>query len=497
MTLAAGVKTSYSGDGVTVAFPVTFIFWDDSDVQAIHRDAAGAETTWVDGTQYNLTGGSGSTGTLTVVTSPTDYTPAAGETLVVKSNRALTQGQALPLGGELPSTTVEQMIDQVVRLVQQSEEALSRSIKFSETSPDSDVAFPDVTGNASRLLAVNSGATALELVTLASLSVSSLDTLITSEAEDDFLMWNAVSSMWENETLADTRTALDSPQLAAANTFTADQTIQEIDGTTTVYGPELTFYRQYTTAAIGDLLGALTFRSTNSASESTIYAQIGAWDLIPTDGAEYGLLVLRAMYNGTLDDRFFLGAGLYSANVGGATADKGADTINVSNYYRDGVEIGRSHTDSIATTSGATRDITGIPTEINEIIISLEGVSQDTAGQTLILQLGDSGGFETSGYSGANSRHAGASTHSQTANSAGFILATVGAATLSTGQIRLVHMGSNIWSCMWVGDDDATTDAYTTSGNKTLTGELTQVRLTTAAGSALFDAGVMYLRATN
>lgn len=154
-------------------------------------------------------------------------------------------------------------------------------------------------------------------------------------------------------------------------------------------------------------------------------------------------------------------------------------------------------TSSIATTSGTTRDITDIPPGTNDVVISLEGVSQNSASQTLLLQLGDSGGIETSGYSGANARHVNASNHANTANSAGVVLGNSDAAELLTGQLRCTHMGSNIWSYAWIGDDDSTGEAYTTSGNKTLSGELTQVRLTTAGGSATFDAGTMYLFARN
>jgi len=78
MTLTSTTtKVQYDGDGSTTAFTISFNFWSDGDVRAILRDSSGTETTWVKGTQYTLTGGSatGSTGTLTVETSPTDYTP--------------------------------------------------------------------------------------------------------------------------------------------------------------------------------------------------------------------------------------------------------------------------------------------------------------------------------------------------------------------------------------------------------------------------------------
>lgn len=131
MTLSSEtVKISYGGDGATASFPITFIFWDDDDITAILRDSNGDETTWTNGTQFTVTGGNGSTGTLVIDTSPTDYTPASGTTLVIKSNRDETQPTSLPLGGPLPSTSIERAIDQTVRLVQQRGEEIDRSLKI-------------------------------------------------------------------------------------------------------------------------------------------------------------------------------------------------------------------------------------------------------------------------------------------------------------------------------------------------------------------------------
>jgi len=129
-------KVQYDGDGSTVSFSVSFNFWADGDVRAILRDASETETTWVKGTQYTLTGGSatGSTGTLTVKTSPTDYTPQVGETLTIMSVHAVTQETSFPLGGAFPSTSAETQNDKLARLIQQTQEIIKRAVKFKETT---------------------------------------------------------------------------------------------------------------------------------------------------------------------------------------------------------------------------------------------------------------------------------------------------------------------------------------------------------------------------
>ena len=156
MTLTATTnKVSYSGNGSTTSFPVTFVFWDDDNVRVIlSNNTTGVETVWSKGTQYTLTGGDGATGTLTVSTSPSDYTPASGETLTVKSNVPDTQSLSLPLGGALPSTSVEERLDKSVRLSQQLAEELSRSIQFSESSTSAtQIITETATARANKVLA--------------------------------------------------------------------------------------------------------------------------------------------------------------------------------------------------------------------------------------------------------------------------------------------------------------------------------------------------------
>lgn len=167
MTLTSETnRVQYSGDGSTTAFTITFVFWANADIQAVHTDSNGTETTWTLGTQFTLSGGSGSTGTLTVSTSPTDYTPASGTTLTITSNLDDTQPTSLPEGGVFPSASVEQQLDKIVRLIQQKAEALGRAIKLPISSANTDLAIPDP--SASKFLRWNSGATALENADIAS-----------------------------------------------------------------------------------------------------------------------------------------------------------------------------------------------------------------------------------------------------------------------------------------------------------------------------------------
>ena len=78
-------KVTYNGDGSTVAFTVTFAYSAASEVEVIHRDSSGTETTWTNGSEYTLTA-AGSSGTVTATSAP-----ASGEKLIIRRITPYTQ----------------------------------------------------------------------------------------------------------------------------------------------------------------------------------------------------------------------------------------------------------------------------------------------------------------------------------------------------------------------------------------------------------------------
>lgn len=139
MTLTSATeRLDFDGDGSTTSFPITYVFWDADDLQVVHRDTVlGTDTIWVRGTQYTVSGGNGSTGSIEVITSPTDYTPASTDTLTVRSNLALTQTHDIVVGGALNTDALERALDQIVRQIQQLRENQSRTPRFRVTTdPD-------------------------------------------------------------------------------------------------------------------------------------------------------------------------------------------------------------------------------------------------------------------------------------------------------------------------------------------------------------------------
>ena len=196
MTLSSTTtKITYNGDGSTTDFAINFVFWDSDDLRVIHRNATGAETVWTRGTQYTVTGGAGSTGTLTAKTMPTDYTPAAGETLTIKDSQAETQGDSLPLSGAFPSTVVEQRLDKITRLIQIHSEEIARSILLPETTGVSGLTIPEP--GAGELVRYNAGGTALETVAAGDLDTA-VSILVSGLADNDFLIYETAGGVWKN-----------------------------------------------------------------------------------------------------------------------------------------------------------------------------------------------------------------------------------------------------------------------------------------------------------
>lgn len=141
-------------------------------------------------------------------------------------------------------------------------------------------------------------------------------------------------------------------------------------------------------------------------------------------------------------------------------------------------------------TSGTTIDFTAIPATAKRVTVNLAGVSLNAAAQ-LALRIGDSGGVETSGYAGAQSNVASswlmAGTH--------FDLSPTGtsAAALYNGRImlELLDPATNCWTLtsQLAREDSAT--LHIAAGQKSLSATLDRVQLTTVAGTATFDAGMV------
>jgi len=142
----------------------------------------------------------------------------------------------------------------------------------------------------------------------------------------------------------------------------------------------------------------------------------------------------------------------------------------------------------VASTSGTSIDFTSIPSYVKRITVMFANCSRSGSSHPLI-QLGDAGGFETTGYLGSGSQ-IGTASASTSAFTSGFGVNLGGSGTIVYhGTVSVFLIDSNTWACSGVTGRSDATSTGATAGSKTLSDTLTQIRITHVNGTDTFDAG--------
>lgn len=162
------IKRSYDGDGSQHSFQYNFKIFDANDLRVLIRAADGTENPRTLDTHYIVTGAGTSSGGNVLFKfntgnasdahySATDHRPASGETVVIRSELPNTQTLDLVPNDPFPASSFETALDKLVRMVQQHEEELDRSIKLSRTNTMTSTEFTtSSTDRASKVLAFDS-----------------------------------------------------------------------------------------------------------------------------------------------------------------------------------------------------------------------------------------------------------------------------------------------------------------------------------------------------
>lgn len=146
-----------------------------------------------------------------------------------------------------------------------------------------------------------------------------------------------------------------------------------------------------------------------------------------------------------------------------------------------------------AATSGTAIDVTGIPAWVNRITVCLDAVSLSGT-DSFVLQLGDAGGFETTGYTSVAAKSSdSASTEVDTLTSGFLLKSTVGGSALS-GHVTLTKIpGTNRWVQSHVIGDTGDGNVCYGGGSKTLSDTLTQIRLTRTGANTFDGSGQLHV----
>lgn len=182
----------------------------------------------------------------------------------------------------------------------------------------------------------------------------------------------------------------------------------------------------------------------------------------------------------------------YPAGGTANTAGSGVGTTDTQTLTNKTLGSGTTQTVSlvqsgtaVASTSGTSIDFTGIPSWVKRITVMFNGVSTNGTSNYLV-QLGDSGGIENTGY-----QSVAADRSDDTQSTAGFIISSGTLASIiidGVMQINLVNSASNLWAEFGaVSGRDIR--VWNFAGTKSLSATLDRVRITTVNGTDTFDAG--------
>ena len=148
---------------------------------------------------------------------------------------------------------------------------------------------------------------------------------------------------------------------------------------------------------------------------------------------------------------------------------------------------------AVASTSGTSIDFTSIPSWVKRITVMFSAVSTNGNSTPYLIQIGPSGGVETTGYLGSSGYIASASPGSVN-YTAGFALNVDNSSTNvihGSMVISLLNASTNTWVASGVFSASDRAFIIMSGFSKTLAGTLARVRITTAGGTDSFDNGAI------
>ena len=192
-------RKEYLGDGSTVAFSTSpVVFFDNGDLSVyLVVTATGVATLQTLTTHYTVSGGSGSTGVVTMITAPT-----SAQTLVIVRNMTPTQAVDFVNNEATDAEVAEDALDKLTMIAQQLSVRLDRAVSLADgdvTGADLEMATPA----ASKLIGWDSTGLALTSYPAASIA----DTIIPTAF---------VETLLDDESAAVARATLDVPSNAEA-----------------------------------------------------------------------------------------------------------------------------------------------------------------------------------------------------------------------------------------------------------------------------------------
>lgn len=152
---ATASEISYAGNGVTVAFAVPFVFDTSADLKVTSTDSSGNVSVLTTG--FSVTGGSGSTGTVTF-----DTAPASGVTITILDDPDVTQPTDYQSNDAFPAESHERALDRGARISKRLSQLLQRAFRFADGDPITDGTLGSVDNRKGKYLFFNAVTGAIE-----------------------------------------------------------------------------------------------------------------------------------------------------------------------------------------------------------------------------------------------------------------------------------------------------------------------------------------------
>lgn len=427
--MAAPSQTSYNsstGNGVTTVFPYTFKILQEADLQVL---VDGVEQTLT--THYTISGvGVDGGGNVTFVTAP-----ANGTTVVRRRDMALERtGTDYQYQGEIPADVLNDDQDAPILMLQQLQEQINRALRLPAGETAAEFGAASVRKNLVPMFNTTTGA--LELSDFTATQIR--DMIANGYGSGALGVSGYIATLLDDADAAAARTTLAAAGSGAVTASGLTMTTARVLGRTTAG-----------TGAPEELTAANVAAFTAAASTS---AQ-GAVELATTAEAQAGTDTQRAVTPAAL---------------------QGAKLISMTMQ---------------ASTSGSSVPFSSIPSWVKRITIMFSGVSL-SGSDNLLVQIGDSGGLETSGYtcSGGGIQNAGASFTAT--STSGFLIALgAGAGTLfGTLTLTLMDSATNLWASSHTATRGDVAVPLFGGGTKALSAVLDRLSIV-PTGANTFDAG--------
>lgn len=490
-------RAQFSGSGTTGPFPFTFKVFAAGDLTVI-KTVSGSDTTLTITTDYSVSLNADQNndpgGEITLVSAL-----AVGQTLTVLREVDTSQETDITNGGGFYPEVIENALDKLTMLVQQTDEEVGRALTLPVTVIGASAQLPLPSAN--QVIGWNSTGDALVNLDAANLATqivgtsTIIDVFSGNGSQTAFVL--SADPLTENNTSVyvggvyrqkseysisgTTLTFSVAPVLGTGNIEVVQQVAQTYPMSSltdnVVTTPKIVD-GAVTTAKIAD--DAVTNAKLANMATARIKGRATAGSGDPEDITLSQ--VLDMVGSAARGDILFRGASDWSRLAAGTsghylkTNGAGADPTWAAQTVQ-GITLATP----VASTSGTSIDFTGIPAGTKRITVTLNGVSVSASGLPMI-QIGDSGGIENTGYTGRVNG---------TNFSAGFTLVTSSGGAYvhhATAVLNLVNSSTNTWAVGSCGVNDGGA-AYTAAGYKALSATLDRVRITTSTGTDTFDAG--------